>query len=594
MIIRGLWRVTDLSDSGSRGSVLPRPVHASCPSCRTPIVGPSLPSACPVCGEDLAGVRPGSGAGAVLVLYSPDGLNAEFAVEQRVGIGRHYDNEIVVSDREVSKRHAVVERDGDGYVLRDLSSSNGTFVNGRRTEDLRLRDGDEIRIGGSRIVFRSNTDSGESKIRVVQAPSLTQVLAAVRPQAVEEGDTFLPASEIDDLDTLKKDYERLRIAYRFHQEAGVLTEERDLYDHILRLALEWLPADTGVILVPDGDGDGFKVARVETRIREGEIQVSKTLIQQVAERQEGVLSADAITDQRFSAAMSMVAQGIRSVLAVPVISRETIRAIVYLDSTQTSSFTPKDLDILSRIATQAAVSLENAELVKKIKEDERTRSQLERFLSPALVKQAAKGELDLKKGGSLVRATVLFSDIRGFTSMSENSEPGEIVRLLNEHFEEMVEVVFEYDGVLDKFIGDAVMAIWGVPDEGEDDVVRAVLAAVEMQRRIREFNERQLARGLEPIGVGIGVNTGPCVVGNMGSSRRLEYTVIGDAVNVASRLCDAAGPAEIIVSRPTLDALGGRFEYEELPAKQMKGKAQAVPIFRVIGEKGTFVGKPGT
>jgi adenylate cyclase len=501
-------------------------------------------------------------------------------LHDRVAIGRHYENDVVVADREVSKRHAVVERLQDGgFVLRDLGSSNGTFVNGRRVEALKLRDGDEIRLGTSRIVFRAGHPSQGPAPRVVQAPSVTQVLASVRPLPMAEAAAFLPVDQVPDLETLRKDYERLRVAYRFHQETGLILDPSDLYRRILDLSFELLPAENGVVLEPDQAG--YRVAWARSKQPGEEIQVSRTLIEQVAERSEGVLSTDAITDQRFKAAASMVARGIRSVLAVPLVVRDTLRAIIYLDSRQVSSFTAKDLDILSALAAQAAVSLGNAELIEQIKREEMTRSRLERYLSPALVQKAQRGELDLQKGGTLVRATILFSDIRGFTTLAEQTDPETVVSLLNTYFEEMVDVVFEHQGILDKFIGDAVMALWGVPVSAEDDAQRAVRAAVAMQERVARLNAERSAAGLPAIAVGIGVNTGECVVGNMGSSRRLEYTAIGDAVNLASRLCDLAAGGEVLISEATRDAQGPDFTCEALPPKQVKGKARPVPIYRV-------------
>ena len=578
-------------------------MRASCPACKTAIVGTRLPKECPSCGEDFAGevcceqasMEPRDDScnqRMYLVLQSPDGLSAEFPLDSTASIGRHHDNTLVIADREVSKRHAIVSRSGTRVILRDLGSANGTFVNGRRVNELALRDGDEISVGGARIVFRqSETDENQAadpgqaeRVAVVQSHSLANVIASARPRPLTDADDFMPASAIDDADSLRADYERLRIAYRFHQEGGLITGRDELFRLILKLALQWLPADNAVVLVPDEDGS-FVPAGAESRRQEGEISVSRTLLDQVVRLGEGILSSDAISDQRFAKSESMVSRGVRSVLAVPVVAREVIRAIVYLDSmSQANAFTPKDLDILTSIASQAGVAMLNAELIERIKKEEATRSHLERFLSPALVQQAARGELDIKKGGSLVTATILFSDIRGFTSMSERLPAEEVVRLLNEHFEEMVEVVFQQHGVLDKFLGDSVMALWGVPVAGHDDPDRSLRAALEMQRRVKAMNERHREGDRPRIAVGIGVNTGECVVGNMGSSRRLEYTAIGDTVNLASRLCSLAGPGEILVSEHTRAAVAGRFRFEPLPSKNVKGKSRPVSLFRVEEE----------
>ena len=180
---------------------------------------------------------------------------------------------------------------------------------------------------------------------------------------------------------------------------------------------------------------------------------------------------------------------------------------------------------------------------------------------------------------------MLFSDIRGFTAIAESMGPDAIAQLLSEYFTEMVEVIFEHGGTLDKFIGDAIMALWGAPIAHSDDPDRALRAAVAMQRTHRGAQRAAgPAAGRPEIGVGIGINHGEVFAGNIGSHRRLEYTVIGDAVNVAARLCAEAGPGEILVSEALLRVVKapGR-SCEFLPELALKGKAQVVQVYRVTG-----------
>jgi adenylate cyclase len=139
--------------------------------------------------------------------------------------------------------------------------------------------------------------------------------------------------------------------------------------------------------------------------------------------------------------------------------------------------------------------------------------------------------------------------------------------------------------VLDKFIGDALMAIWGAPIRRADDTERAVLCAIEMQERLSELNRERVAVGRDPIAIGIGINAGDAVVGNMGSSKRLEYTVIGDTVNLASRLCHLAGPGEILATQAVLARAGDRFQVQPLPPTPVRGKTQPVPTVRVLARK---------
>jgi adenylate cyclase len=189
----------------------------------------------------------------------------------------------------------------------------------------------------------------------------------------------------------------------------------------------------------------------------------------------------------------------------------------------------------------------------------------------------------VKKGGELRETTVLFADIRGFTSMSESYEPQIVVDALNEYFERMVEIVFRYEGTLDKFIGDEMMVLFGSPVAHEDDPLRAVRSALEMQQALDGINARHEAEGLPPFKVGIGINTGEVVAGYIGSSQALEYTVIGDPVNTGSRLCALAKGGQILVSEGTREKLGDHFELEELAKEKVKGKAQPIRVFEVTG-----------
>ena len=177
-----------------------------------------------------------------------------------------------------------------------------------------------------------------------------------------------------------------------------------------------------------------------------------------------MLSSDATMDSRFSGAHSVIMQGIRSTMTVPLLHHDELLGIMHLDSMiATNAFAEKDLQIFAGIASQAAVAIHNSHLARKIEHEAKTRAQFQRLLSPNLVDQVVQGKLQLEKGGALSEVTMLFSDIRGFTSMSESRAPQEIVRMLNEYFELMVDVLFKYEGTLDKFVGDEIIALFGAP-----------------------------------------------------------------------------------------------------------------------------------
>lgn len=219
------------------------------------------------------------------------------------------------------------------------------------------------------------------------------------------------------------------------------------------------------------------------------------------------------------------------------------------------------------------------------KKEAATRERFQRLLSPDLAEMVVSGQLKVEKGGEDRVATVLFVDIRGFAAMSENTQAAEMLKMLNEYFEVIVGVVFRHEGTVDKFIGDGMMVIWGAPVAHDDDAARAVYAALDMQSVLVEFNKTRMAKGEKQIQIGIGINTGNLVAGYIGSTRTMSYSVIGDSVNTAFRLCSEAEPGQIIISENTHDHVRDLFETVELEPFQAKGKFKPIRAFNVIGEK---------
>ena len=296
-----------------------------------------------------------------------------------------------------------------------------------------------------------------------------------------------------------------------------------------------------------------------------------------------VLSSDATMDSRFGGSHSIILQGIRSTMCVPLLSSGNLLGMIHLDTRiATGVFTEKDLQVLNVFANQAAVQVENARLAKRLESEAVARANLSRLLSPNLVEQIVKGSIALEKGGELREATVLFSDIRGFTAMSERLDPQHMVSMLNEYFEIMVDIVFRYEGTLDKLVGDEIMAVWGAPVHQVDHAERAMRAALEMMKALEDFNRFRTANGEDAIHAGCGINCGKLVAGYMGSTRTLSYTVIGDTVNTAARLCGTAAAGEILVSDPIRNKLGASLHVEARPSESLKGKARPVSIFRVL------------
>lgn len=584
-----------------------------------------------------------------LTIMGPDGRQ-EVQLLAHNTLGRHPNNTVQVLDRIVSKEHCHVDLiDGGRYILRDLGSLNGTYVNGERVSERILKAGDEIMLGSTRIIFDADQASSGQRMAPSQPPPAMMTTpqgpppmyvpptagggyappaapppfvqpsgpstlpqgsgqapdpkklsrVTIAPGMVEShirtklaplvDQSFLPERLIHDADQLRRDYEKLRVSYELARAIGVELDIDRALVKILDAAFSILPADRGVILLYDEKHDLLPRC---VRTRAGnqdpteEVVISSTIVEQVLRDKAAVLSSDATVDSRFQGAHSIIMQGIRSSMAVPLLHGDEVFGIMLLDSQiATNAFTEKDLQLFQNVANQAAIAIQNSLYATKLEAEAVTRERFQRLLSPAIAQQVIEGKVEVKKGGEARTTTVLFSDIRGFTAMSETQDAQSIVDMLNEYFERMVEVIFKYEGTLDKFVGDEIMALFGAPVSHPDDAYRAVKTALEMKHVLAQFNLERRTAGQQEILIGIGINTGECVAGYLGSSKALEYTVIGDTVNTGARLCSVAKAGEIIISEHTLAMVRDYFEVIALPPTQVKGKSNALKIFNVVGEK---------
>lgn len=513
----------------------------------------------------------------------------EFELASYNSLGRHPDNSIQILDRIISKEHAIIEREENGgYLLRDLQSLNGTFHRGNRISDLDLKDGDEITMGSTRIVFSQSTTEEEAVNRVTIAPGLME--SHIRQSITADDGKFANERDVLDEATLRRDYERLRIGHELATAVGSELDLDKLLPKILDKAFDLVDADRGVLLLMDLSGE-LVPSYVKTRDKPGRggdenIVISKTVTAEVIQKRAAVLSSDATLDDRFSGAHSIIMQGIRSTMTVPLLHSDEILGLMHLDSQiATNAFGDKDLQICIGMASQAAVAIQNARLAQRIEQEAQTRAQISRLIPPSVVEQVVKGELTIEKGGRLNEITMLYSDIRGFTAMSDGAPPAEVVNTLNEYFEVMVEVLFRHKGTLDKFVGDEIIGLFGAPIDMADHEYVAVACALDMLSSLEEFNRTRMAENQPPIHIGIGVNTGSVITGSIGSTRALQYTAIGDAMNVASRLVNLAKPGEIIVSDVTFSRISDRIRGEPLPPVRVKGKAEEMLVYRILGHR---------
>ncbi len=510
-----------------------------------------------------------------------------------VGIGRAESNDLVLRHPSVSRHHArVAVLPGDITLLNDLGSLNGTFVNGSPVQEHRLSDQDRVAIGMYELKYetgRSHDLHIEAAARAVTdvdglvgAEDLSTALRLSSPLTATS-----PVAVPDRLKDLEQENKLLKLLLAVGKTLSSVLTPEEVMHKVMELVFQMENVERGFVMLRD-EKKGFKPAvllykdeGMKTQARG--VALSTTVIDRVMSERVPLLIHDVGSDERFSSSQSLRISGIRSAMCSPLIYKDHVFGLFYVDClSKPYAFSKEELSIFSVIAAEAAISFDNArsheELARRVVE----RQALERFLSSANVERILASPDEVHLGGENQIATILFSDIRGFTRMSEHMEPQAVVELLNEFFSEMTDLIFESGGTLDKYLGDGIMAVYGAPLPKPDDALRAAKTAVEMQRALAHLNREWESRGQQRLLMGVGVNTGPVTAGNIGSAKRMDYTVIGDAVNLASRLCANAAGGQILISESTYAQLNGDIPAQRLEPIRVKGKETPVELYEIL------------
>ena len=519
--------------------------------------------------------------------------------QPRTGVvGRAVTSDLPIYDPTVSRRHAEVSLSDGGVRVHDLGSSNGTFVNGTKVSDTVVGDGDVVTFG--KIAFKVQevtppsarpavpTDAGFAQrppppeatiVRQVALEDSGELKEKVTtPRRSSASQLKLEGESIDE-----RQAEKLSLLLDISKELSKQQDVDRLLEKVVDITFKVMNVDRVSILMLEGKEDDLVPRVSQNRLGDsGGARVPQSIARRAVDERLAILTDNAAADDRFKG-KSIVMQSVRSAMCTPLMGSEgNVLGIIYVDNmTATNSFGDEDLEFLIAFSGIAAVAIENSQLTERIQREAVVLSNFQRYFAPDLAEQIANQVDQVQLGGAKRPVVVFFSDIRGFTSMSETMTPDEIATLLTEYFTEMVEIVFEHGGTLDKFMGDAIMALWGAPIAHDDDADRAIRAAIQQQEMLTELNEKWANDGRPQVEIGIGINFGEVFAGNIGSDRRLEYTVIGDAVNTASRLCSQASAGEILISEPFYQILKNPPEVESLEPLDLKGKAQAVPVYRV-------------
>ena len=530
--------------------------------------------------------------------YKLVGTSGDQTIDLKPGatlvVGRAVNSDVPIYDPTISRQHAQVSMQGTGVLVKDLGSSNGTFLNGAKITEAVAVENDVVMFGKVSFYVREVSATPEAAKSAgggfpqpPKGPQATIVrqlspdfssLGRVKRLSLDQ----MPVGAPEEAQEAAKSAKKLEILLEISKALSRQQEVDKLLETIADFSFQVMAVDRcSILLGPNAEemiprvsksrlGEGFASAR----------HVPRSIVSQVVNESVAVLTDNAAEDERFKG-KSILMQSVRSAMGAPLMASDgACVGVIYVDNlTSTHAYSADDLDFLIGFAGTASVAIENSQLASRLQREALVLSNFQRYFSPDLARQIAEHNEDVKLGGAKRDVVILFSDIRGFTTMSEHMDPDDLAHLLREYFTEMVEIIFRHGGTLDKFIGDAIMALWGAPFGTEDDADKAMRAAIDMQRKLVELNEHWKQTDKPHIAIGIGINFGQVFAGNIGSQQRLEYTVLGDAVNTASRLCSNAGKGEIMVSDFFFKRLKHPPEVEAREPIKVKNRAQPVPIY---------------
>lgn len=546
-----------------------------------------------------------------LDVITGDGRRSTFKIEKgEITIGRSNDNNLVLSDETVSRHHAEITKTKGGYLLTDLGSINHTKVNDEKIQSVLLKHNDKITIGHSSLIFlakkegkaspedslvlTTDTDYEKESKQILKslsgsgATDSQELLVSIEDMRPKEAAVAVTPEKTQA--ELERTNKVLWLLFEISRQLNSITDFRELLKKIMDLIFRVIDADYGFLILT-GDEKEAQFIPVVVKYKDdqerdtGKLKVSRTIIQRVIHDKDAILTLNAMADSRFDGAKSVFIEKMRSVICAPLWRKDKIIGVIQLDSVRLDNqFTQDDLELLKAIGSQMAMILEQDSLNEKIREEEMLRSRLERYLAPQVTEMIVRGSQETKDyvmEPKEITATILFTDIIAFTQLAEQIPPQETNMILNQYFSMMTDIVFSYDGTLDKYIGDGLMAVFGAPMEKEDDAERAILAAKEMKEKLAVMMAQKEGRR-KRFDIRIGINTGHVVAGNIGAPNRMDYTVIGDPVNIASRLESIASPNQILIGEETYRAVKGKFKIRKIGPKKVKGKRAEVMVYEVV------------
>lgn len=491
----------------------------------------------------------------MVTVRSAEGAPREYVLKAGANtVGRSSKNAIVIHDVSASRRHAeiIYEPGSNTVTVRDLNSTNGTYVNRKRLANShKISTTDVIRIGTCLLTF--NYYGGE-----LNEPKKSGALAT-RP--------------------LTRDL----LVESFDQHAALMYEAASQLNTVLDIDMALTKLATLVQNSMGTDQCAVILANQFNRLHEFDFPVS--IAQAAIEQKTTISIPDLRTYHDDRLRESAAAHHIRSALCVPILANKKIIALLYMYKTglNTRPFDQQDVKLAVAISHLASLTIQRVLLLERVREEQKARTLLHRFLSAPdaddlLQNYLRTGHLP---GLKTQKATVLFTDIEESTHLAEALGVERFGELLTQYYKDLTEIISEHGGLVNKYMGDGVMAVFGMAPKSKHPEVRAVRAGLAILKKIASRSDEG-----PPYQVGIGVNTGIVMAGYIGSSEHVELTVIGDTVNVASRLEELARPGKLLIGPATRAGLGGEFETVRIGETNIRGRNDPIHVYQVLTETG--------
>lgn len=485
----------------------------------------------------------------ILTVRPSDGEPEEYQVKPgKNAIGRRSDLDISITDISASRTHAefFYDENAGTLTLQDLGSTNGTYVNRERiTHPVRLSNNDIIRIGGYLINVTFVNPKEKKPARTGTRPLTRELL-------------------LESLD------QHAVLMYEVSRQLNTVFDLETALRQVSSLIRRTMGADRCEVITAQQFG------------QLGELGFPTSIAQMAIDQSATIIIPDADVEKLGESASLY---RIRSALCVPIISGEETLGLIYMFKTDPTSrpFDQRDLQLAVAISHQAALTIQRMQLLEQVRQEQRVRELLQRFLSPPEAEYILQDYMKTGKLPELTehQATILFTDIADSTELAEDLGPKRFGMVLGRFYQEMTDIIFDHGGLLDKYMGDGIMSVFGLTEAPGIPEVRAVEAGLKMLEQLRTINKEE---GLD-IQIGISINTGPVMSGYLGTKQRVELTILGDTVNVASRLQAQARPNRLLIGPATVAAVVGHFNTQRIGAVTVKGRTKPIQVHEVVRSK---------